>query len=415
MIFNVFGHRNCGDAALLEAFFDLLKQVDQSVPIGGIAFDPAMQELRMPEMTWAERIGNSSHMTEMNRFQQVMIVAAAFLISLNRAFLPLARSFPKRQRDAIRSLAAARVAFSCPGGYLEDSNKGYLLNCISILLASKLAKLVILAPQSIGPVKGRLGRWLLRRAINSVHHIFVRESESLSFLQELMGPKIDTLSRCSVSGDLAFWFSRHSSGDLDRERRLLGITTETKTLGLSIVDWKFSGCENPSQSRNAYLTAIAELIEHVKRRGSHRIVLFNQVYTDLKLAQEIGDRFPDIVVDTGERDSSTYLELIGECDVFVGTRFHSCIFALLKGVPTTAIAYLPKTTGIMCDLGMSDFVVDINAISGPKLISQFEIMCAERCKISELIAERVAKYRTAHNSFVNGLAKMASQHWNSRI
>jgi colanic acid/amylovoran biosynthesis protein len=414
VIFNVYGHRNCGDAALLEAFYDLLNRCDAQASISGVAFDPICQERWMPEVTWTERVGNSPDASLKGRLMQGMILAVALLISLHRIFMPLVKFFPERQREAVNRLNNARIAFSCPGGYLEDSNKAYLVNCVSLLLAVKLAQCVVLAPQSIGPVRGKLGRWFLRKSISSVDHIFVRESESLAFIQDLLGPKVDVRSRCSVSGDLAFWFSRKSLVTPNHERKLLAIANDTKILGLSIVDWRFVDSKDPEAARTKYMAAVAALIRHVLQRGSHQIVLFNQVSDDLPLAHQIGAQFPDIIVDTAERSSSTYLCLIGECDVFIGTRFHSCIFALLNGVPTTAIAYLPKTTGIMRDLGMMDSVIDINEVDGVSLISHFETMCVERQKMSELIIAKVERYREVHNSFLAYVATMADQNWNHK-
>nr|CRH06549.1 Protein of unknown function [Candidatus Magnetococcus massalia] len=47
---------------------------------------------------------------------------------------------------------------------------------------------------------------------------------------------------------------------------------------------------------------------------------------------------------------------IGEMDLFIGTRMHSNIFALSEGVKTLAIAYEPKTTGIMSGLHLQRYV-----------------------------------------------------------
>ncbi|TOG57529.1 hypothetical protein CGI98_23495, partial [Vibrio parahaemolyticus] len=47
-------------------------------------------------------------------------------------------------------------------------------------------------------------------------------------------------------------------------------------------------------------------------------------------------------------------------DVVTGTRFHSVIFSQVYGVPAFAIAYGGnKSRGIMRELGLEDYVVDI--------------------------------------------------------
>ena len=59
-------------------------------------------------------------------------------------------------------------------------------------------------------------------------------------------------------------------------------------------------------------------------------------------------------------------------DVFLGTRMHSNIFALSGRVPVIAIGYLHKTQGIAAQVGIEDWVIDIQDIEAAGLISKFD-------------------------------------------
>ena len=48
---------------------------------------------------------------------------------------------------------------------------------------------------------------------------------------------------------------------------------------------------------------------------------------------------------------------VRECDVFVGHKTHSVVFALLCGTPVVALAYHPKTLDFMTQFGLSEFCV----------------------------------------------------------
>ena len=72
------------------------------------------------------------------------------------------------------------------------------------------------------------------------------------------------------------------------------------------------------------------------------------------------------------RDHYELKAMYGELDMLVGTRFHSVIFALTAGVPCIGIAYEHKTRGIMRELGLERWVIDIEAVTADDLIPLVE-------------------------------------------
>jgi colanic acid/amylovoran biosynthesis protein len=68
----------------------------------------------------------------------------------------------------------------------------------------------------------------------------------------------------------------------------------------------------------------------------------------------------------------------------VGTRFHSCIFALSEGVPTMAISYQgTKASGIMAEMHLARYHMNIAEVNGAALIERFELLVTDRLVVTD--------------------------------
>jgi len=396
VVFNVFGHRNTGDAMLLESLVDILKAHRPISEIEGIAFDVSSEREWMPEIRWHERVGNKVRPDLIGKIRQAIALVVTMAIATSRLFLPLKALLIAEQRRAVEALDGADLALSCSGGYLEDSNTAYLLNLLQMLLAHRLSRRVVLAPQSIGPIRSRFGRAALRWTLTCMDALYVREESSMAFLRAEF-PDLDV--PVHASGDLAFWYDRQSKVGEAEEWAKLGVNPAKPIVGITVVEWYFPHHLDPAAAQARYLRALSALIRKLQEEDKYQIIVFNQVSSDLPIARTLALMNPGVIVDSSDRDSGVFAAMISRCQIFVGSRFHSCIFALLGSVPTIAIAYLPKTTGIMSDLGLSDFVLPIDEIKPEDLIAKFDAMCALGGAMSENLRGSIARYRALNGRF----------------
>ena len=73
-------------------------------------------------------------------------------------------------------------------------------------------------------------------------------------------------------------------------------------------------------------------------------------------------------------------------DLVVGTRFHSVIFALNVETPAIAIAYGGyKATGIMADIGLSEYVIPIEQPDASLLIKMVDQVWLRESEIKDKI------------------------------
>ena len=389
VIANVCGAANKGDAALLEALVAFLEENGISKnDMTGIALRPDMQEIHMPDLTWYER-PLTSHAENMLKRRTANLLL--WILFLTYYLFPLKfwliRLFPKSQQQAIHALRSADVVVSCPGGYLEDSNFSYVTNCIQLLLASRKGSKVVLAPQSIGPVRGGLGKWLIGKVVKQAALVYARDEDSIECIKDINNGQCP--SHVLRAGDMALWHIRDSNAP----QPVCPIPDVKPVIGLSIIDWNFPSSSNPQALKKRYLNELAIIVKRVAAVGGV-CVCVNQVSWDLHIASQLKELIPpnSLIIDEGEHTASSLRKMISGFSSFVGSRLHSCIFALLEDIPVIALAYLPKTVGIFGDLGLLSQVRYIETFSGEEVADQ--VLSSFQ---NEGFAEAAENYRSRNN------------------
>lgn len=83
--------------------------------------------------------------------------------------------------------------------------------------------------------------------------------------------------------------------------------------------------------------------------------------------------------------------IIGQMDLFIGTRMHSNILALSMRVPTIAISCQRKTEGIMSMLRLTEYVLDIATITFDDMVSMIERVWNNQQAIAGFLKQRAEK------------------------
>jgi colanic acid/amylovoran biosynthesis protein len=83
------------------------------------------------------------------------------------------------------------------------------------------------------------------------------------------------------------------------------------------------------------------------------------------------------------------IDFCGSMDIFIGTRMHSNIFALINSVPVVAVEYEHKTKGIMQSLGLADLTLNINTLSLSELKHATETILDNKDYYQGLIRKNV--------------------------
>jgi len=367
MIVNAFGRSNRGDSVLLDECIHEIRAKFPDAQIAGAVFE-GIEAARAvhPTVAWSERIGNAGGGGS-GRIKALVYLLAAWF----SAWLPfLGRLLPEKQRQTLDAIRSSDVVISAPGGYIHDTNFAYFIALLHIHLGTIMGKTVILAPQSVGPIARPVSRAVARHVLGKVPFLCARESYSYDFLaHDLKLPEKNVYR----TGDSAFWNTHVEDNPalIDGVFESLGVAGDQPIFGMTVVKWSFPKSKTSAADLDRYTSAVARAADHMAETYGLQPVIFNQVSEDLPASLDVQRKAKSkVIVDQTSREPDILRAMIQRSKVFLGTRFHSCIFAMMAGRPTFAIAYLPKTEYIMNDLKLSHRHTPIDAIDYDYLIGR---------------------------------------------
>lgn len=87
------------------------------------------------------------------------------------------------------------------------------------------------------------------------------------------------------------------------------------------------------------------------------------------------------------------MDLIEDCDLFVGEKLHSVILAMCTYTPSIMIEYRPKCLDFMLSMGMEDFNVKMDNISKDILLNMIEILYSDLELFQTRIHKKITYYK----------------------
>jgi colanic acid/amylovoran biosynthesis protein len=337
VITNVFGPLNRGDHELFKVLIETLKKYNLS--ISAIARDPELCSEYFPDIKFYEQLGKCTQGKPLQQiFTRIAYLALCILVPFAK---PLKRFLPSSQRNAINALSEADLVISCPGGFLEDSSPSLYSHLVQLLVAVFFNRTLVLAPMSIGPIKSLLPRETLKFILKKSDEIFVREPVSKKFCKDL-----GISSR--ISNDLAF-VNTLSSFDKNSGK------SKFNCISATVIDWNFPEAEDPISARDEYVTSIAKVLNDLHDFTGLPVNLIIQVESDLPTIERVKSKlYAPCEVMHGIDTPEKIKDLLMSSFCLVASRFHSAVFSLSVACPVIALAYLPKTIGMLDLYNLSD-------------------------------------------------------------
>lgn len=417
---------NRGDQALVWGAIDFLEsllvggtQIKLSTESSDPATDPAFRQtfargyrfnrmlLRNPNRILGDE-ENNIHYAHGAIFLLALRAVVDFLQSVVILFFSawpfLVRCFLKQDKKIAYTWFCQADAVVIKGGGFIYSYRGlkyaYYLwySLFHIFLAQRLNIPVIILPNSFGPFETKFSRWLAQKALKRCVLVTTRETQSQNVLNTFIPGFAQQFP------DMAFMLKVRDN-DFEwacKELQKFGVKTDGTAVGVTMRPWRFPDNLDPKTAYENYLETMAQFILYLFRQGLQP-VLFAHVRG---IGKHETDRFAleacqkriageqPILVDA-EYNCVQMKALYSYLGYMVGTRFHSCIFAMSQGVPTLAISYQGyKASGIMSDMGLSEFHIHINDVSLDRLVNTFNLLQKKReqvrniCKTYVLDVER---------------------------
>ncbi|MBA7560547.1 hypothetical protein ES708_02173 [subsurface metagenome] len=301
----------------------------------------------------------------------------------------------KDNKDTIREYKDADWIIFCGGQYITDVDAGLLIALYEIIFSKILGKSVMLYAQSFGPFNQKYAQPLIKTILNKVDLITTREGISKRYLKD-----IGVTAPTFVTADAAFTLS-----SISREKAIALIERETEIpkdelmVGITVIPWRSPGEEGSANKKfENYLEATAGAIDYIITKLNAHVIFFPQVILpptkdDRPISVKVFNKIKNkskVTVLTDDYTPEQIKGMYGCMNLFIGTRFHSCILAQSMNVPTIAIEYDGhKALGIMRLLELEDYVCDINTIVTHELISKIDKIWVERDEVKKKLEKNV--------------------------
>ena len=272
-----------------------------------------------------------------------------------------------------------------------------------LLFARRVGIPYVLYAQSFGPFHGAISRWWMRRLVAASVATWSRESYSQQTLLDLGAPP----ERMSVVADAAFGI------DPGISRKQLDLSRYRLT-PFSYVAISLRGLDAAGHSRDLeenYRAVFREAIDWLVRIRQLTVVLVAHTSGPLEkeddriISRQVWDTLDSsirertvLVVD--DLSPVELAQLYGSASFVVATRFHAVVLSLCGGSPVIAIPYFGvKTQGSLRDLGLSEFVIELNSLTLESLQAKSDAILEGgdrlRLRIQDIAKER---YSAAMNT-----------------
>lgn len=289
-----YGFGNVGDEAVLAGILATLKEVGVDAQVTVLSADPAR--------TMSEHPGVEA--------------------------VPRSKIIP-----VIRALRKADLFISGGGSLFQDATSArspyYYLGALR--LAQTMKRKTMIYGQGVGPLIRPAIRCGVAKAFNRADAITVRDSKSKALLEE-----IGVAREVQVAADPSFLVEP----DLTAADRIIDEAglMDKPLVGIAVRPW--AGYE-PWLSE-----AAGELVKTCDGLGAQAAFIPMQESEDTV----VGDGAP-VLRHSGSPEVAK--GIISRCDLVVGMRLHSLIFAAGAGVPFVPIAYDPKVSAFASEAGLS--------------------------------------------------------------
>ncbi|MCC7359647.1 MAG: polysaccharide pyruvyl transferase family protein [Anaerolineales bacterium] len=395
LLINLHSTHNAGDAALMLAAIEQLQAALPGAQVTLLMNDPASYPGRLPV------VGSLFTLVKRSRagrerwrwLSLVWLPWLAVVVRLARRRPAALGWLPRAWQPTARAFAQADLVVSCPGGFLFSAGLSLPLaiSVLTMALAPWAGRPLYVLPQSIGPLRAgwerRLVGWLLARA----RLVMVREAVSRAQLPGRLAPE-----RVLLIPDLALTFAAAPLAAAANWLAQVGLddTRPRPWLGVTVINWRAQNPRFPSQAD--YEQAVAQAVRQFVRAQGGTVVFFAQVcgpsldqddrVAARRVAAQLADLGDALCLINHTPEPAVLKAAMGQMDVFVGTRMHSNLFAFSGAVPLVAIAYQPKTQGIMRMLGLERWVLPIEQAQGAALADKLAALWADRHAVRAQLA-----------------------------
>jgi polysaccharide pyruvyl transferase WcaK-like protein len=387
--FGIFGIQNLGNECTLQAILHHARTRLPNADIYGICYNPddmlrrhnlKAVRISLQDFSWiARRTGGLSKV------------------------IRILRRIPGELRDwvhAVSTLRGTDVIYMTGTGMLTDymtTFSGFPYDVFRWTTAARAAGCKVrFVGVGVGPIYGRLSRFLITRALSLANYRSFRDEFSKNRIKK---NGFDG-SKDLVFPDLAFSLPREifpSIATSSRNRRRVGI---------GVMDHRdihmWSSSEHEAQY-SRYLDIMCDFVCWLLKRNYTVRILQGDARHDPSTRADLKARLEQrgIVYDqsgiTDEPSGSVeqLISQIADVDVVVSPRFHNLLLGLMLNIPAISISYDPKSDALLEGVGLGKYCQPLPELRLETLVGQFEDLESRISEVKPLIEGKAQEYRAA--------------------
>jgi len=261
----------------------------------------------------------------------------------------------------------------------ETSTKSLIYYLLVINWARRFGAKNMIYAKGIGPVNRPKNVSRVRKALNRVDLITLREPESLEALEQIgvTGPEVHVTADASFALPIA----EDSKDNLAR----LGINGPFFAVGLR--SWQYNPPDLEEQ--------VAAFSDYVVETYGYQVVFTPmQVDRDSDISRRVMAlmKHPSILVEPDPLDFTQARTIMGAASFALAMRLHALIYAMSKGVPCIGLVYSPKIRQFMESMGQN-WYMPVEETQAEKLIQYTKAIHEDMDEISANIFEAARKLR----------------------
>lgn len=386
VINNVYDFRNRGDSAIVERMCQLIRIKHPDAEI----YLASQYHIDNKEYYESEGYKSIPQLLDIPMGRNKINRLILSFISLSKVFLYLLLyklGFRNLNTSFNRYLNSNAILDAGGGSFFSSTKYKFYLglyqHIFNLYLPHLLKKKIIIAPQSFGPFFNRHDEFFVAKALRSFHTVMAREAISAEWCDK-RNIKHEFVPDIVLSNyDDSF---------------IRSFRIENVRIGVTVMNWSWAIENSNQKSIDSYISKVSQSIKNISMIYNVSVVLIPQVTashgdSDMETTIMIEELLNNLGIETKIADhnlkSSDMQSIYEEVDIFIGSRMHSCIFALNKSTPTIALAYQHKTLGTFTAIGLEKFVLPIDNFSCSDMENHLKYVIENYTEVSRYISQKM--------------------------
>jgi len=251
---------------------------------------------------------------------------------------------------------------------------------LEVLMAKFFNKPVIMLPNSIGPFKTYVGRFLSKLALNRCDCLMLRDAISYKIAESL-----GINSTKILTADTALLLGKKTRLSRKRDTEpLIGVSPGVYSHSL------------PADKVNEYIKEHAAALDMAAEKYDLSIVFLPHYisgfkFDDLEISkliwQSMENRERATIIQVN--DVNEFKSLLEKVDMLISSKMHPAVLGVSSFVPTLCIAYDHKQWGLFNHLDMTEMVINIQEADRKTIFSKISLIWENRKEIKNLLQKKV--------------------------